>query len=213
MEHYRYPILNNMNTEIEAKFLHIHHDTIRKQLKEAGAICVTPMRLMRRAIIDYPDRRLQEGTINSFVRVRDEGDKITLTYKQFNTLSLTGAQEVEAIVDSFDDTIKIFTAIGLVVCSLQESKRETWELGSCEIVLDEWPWLDPYIEIEGTSAEVVQETAQKIGLVWDTASFGDVMVAYRDQYSHLTGNDTIGTVPEVRFNAPLPELLKNRNLS
>jgi len=35
------------------------------------------------------------------------------------------------------------------------------------------------------------------------------MVAYRKQYPHLTAKDTIGNIPEVKFNAPLPSLLKN----
>ncbi len=70
------------------------------------------MRLMRRAIIDYGDRRLQVGTPNSYIRVRDEGDKVTLTYKQFASLSIDGAKEVEVVTSSFEDTIKIFTQVG-----------------------------------------------------------------------------------------------------
>jgi len=197
-----------MNTEIEAKFLHVDYEAIREKLREASFVCVTPMRLMRRAIIDYADRRLQTGTPNSYIRVRDEGDKVTLTYKQFNSLSIDGAQEAEVVTSSFDDTVKIFTGVGLTVVSLQESKRETWKSDTCEVVLDEWPWLDPYIEIEASSESRIKEVAAKLGLEWADAVFGDVMVAYRAQYPYLTASQTVGSVPEVLFGAPFPDSLR-----
>ncbi len=199
-----------MNTEIEAKFLHINHDEIRNKLKGAGFVCTTPIRLMRRAIIDYSDRRLQTGNSNSYVRVRDEGNKVTLTYKQFASLSIDGAKEVEVITSSFEDTVKIFTQIGLEVVSLQESKRETWQTETCEVVLDEWPWLDPYIEIEAATESEVRNVAGKLSLDWSQAKFGDVMVAYRDQYPYLNETQTVGKVSEVIFNTELPDLLKEQ---
>ena len=197
-----------MNTEIEAKFLHVNHEEIRVKLKDAGFVCITPMRLMRRAIIDYADRRLQVGVPNSYIRVRDEGDKVTLTYKQFEALSIDGAKEIEVTTSSFEDTVKIFTEVGLEVVSLQESKRETWKHDTCEVVLDEWPWLDPYIEIEAATETEVRDVASKLSLDWSEAKFGDVMVAYRDQYPYLNETQTVGKVPEVLFDAPLPDLLK-----
>lgn len=199
-----------MNTEIEVKFLHINHDDIRHKLKEIGFLCVTPMRLMRRAIIDYSDRRLQTGKPNSYVRIRDEGDRITLTYKQFDSLSIDGAKEVEVITSSFEDTIKIFTQIGLEVVSLQESKRETWRNETCEVVLDEWPWIDPYIEIEAATESEVKNVAGKLDLDWSQAKFGDIMVAYRDQYPYLNEKQTVGKVPNVLFDEPFPDLLKEQ---
>lgn len=200
-----------MNTEFEVKFLHVDHDEFRQKLKQSGFVCVAPMRLMRRAIIDYGDRRLQTGTPNAYVRVRDEGDRVTLTYKQFDSLAVDGAKEVEVTTSSFEDTIKIFTAIGLEVVSFQESKRETWKKEDCEVVLDEWPWLDPYIEIESINESEVRKVSAELGLDWSKAVFGDVMVAYRDQYPYLSETQTVGKVSEVRFGAPFPDLLKNKN--
>ncbi len=199
-----------MNTEIEAKFLHRDHEEIRKRLKDVGFVCVTPMRLMRRAIIDYADRRMQTATPSSYIRVRDEGDTVTLTYKKFTSLSIDGAQEVEVVTSSFEDTVKIFSAIGLEVVSLQESKRETWRSDTCEVVLDEWPWLDPYIEIEAATETVVREVSQNLGLDWSDAKFGDVMVAYRDQYPYLREDQTVGKIPKVQFSAPFPDYLREQ---
>ena len=196
-----------MRTEIEVKFLDVDHDKVRAQLKELGGVCELPMRLMKRAIIDYPDHRLQTDK-NAYIRVRDEGQKVTLTYKQFKGQAVDSAREIEAEVDSFEDTIKIFEAIGLKVRSFQESKRETWKLGKVEVVLDEWPWLKPYLEIEGESEAELRAAAQRLGFDWQDAVFGDVMAAYRIQYPHLTDADAVGGVPEVRFDTPLPDLFK-----
>lgn len=197
-----------MKTEIEVKFHSLDHNDIRARLVRLGATCTQPMRLMKRAIIDFPDRRLQKGESNSYVRVRDEGDKVTLTFKRFDSLSVDGAKEIETVVGSFEDAISIFVAMGLEVTSLQESKRETWIYKECEIVLDEWPWLDPYIEIEGESESVLRDISRDLELNWSVAIFGDVMSVYRIQYPHLKLSETVGNLKEVRFDSPLPDFLR-----
>lgn len=191
-----------MNTEIEVKFLDVDFDALRTKLEAVGATCAQPMRLMRRAVIqnDATGR-------NSYIRVRDEGDKVTLTHKLFESLSLLGASETEIFVSDFDKTVAILEAGGLKPSSYQESKRETWKLGGVEVVLDEWPWLKPYIEIEGPSEDAVRGAAQMLGFEWDNdACFGDVMVAYRAEYPSLTKKDTVGNFEFVRFDDPLPEM-------
>lgn len=193
-----------MKSEIEAKFLDIDHNEIRKKLKDLGARLEKPQRTMRRVTIDTPYMK----TKNAFIRIRDEGDRITITYKQFDQLSVDGAKEIEIVVSHFEESIALFSAAGLPHGSYQESKRETWQLGNAEIVLDTWPWLKPYIEIEGVNIRTVKSTAKSLGFKWKNAVFGDVMAAYRVQYPHLGLNDTVGNLAEVKFDDPIPELLK-----
>jgi adenylate cyclase class 2 len=200
-----------MTPEIEVKFLNRNIEETREKLRGIDATCIKPLTLMRRAIIDYPDRRLQLGANNSFIRVRDEGDCVTLTFKQFQSLTIDGAKEISTRVDSFDDTIAIFKAIGLTVHSLQESKRETWSFRDCEIMLDEWPWLNPYIEVEGPDSEALQHVALLLNLQWEEGVYGDVMVAYRNQYPHLQEHQTIGNMPEVLFSTPIPDFFTKEN--
>jgi len=193
-----------MKTEYEAKFLNVEIDKVRELLQQVGAKLEKPMRLMRRVTIENEDLIAKNG----FVRVRDEGDRTTMTYKQFDDLSVDGAKEYEIIVSSFDDAVALLGAAGLPYQSFQESKRETWVWNDVEIVIDEWPWLKPYIEIESSSKERVMDFAEKLGYNWNDAVFGDVMAAYRAEYPHLALNDTVGRVAEVRFGDPLPDLLK-----
>jgi len=200
-----------MEKEIEAKFANVNHGEVRKKLRDVGAKLEKPMRTMRRVTIDNEFMKTDK---DSFVRIRDEGDKVTITYKQFDKLSLDGVYEVEIEVNDFEKAVELFKEAGLVHGSFQESKRESWTLGEVKIELDEWPWLDPYIEIEGPDEKSVKEVADKLGLGWENAVFGDVMTVYRVQYPHLTEKDTVGNIPEERnrMNLRVEKVAGDKNL-
>ena len=188
-----------MKTEIEVKFLNIDIDEMRDKLKAAGASREQSMRLMRRALIETPEMRDRDG----FLRVRDEGDKTTLTFKQFTENSLTGAKEREIVVSDFSETLAILAECGLNHHTLQETRRETWRLDGVEIVIDEWPWISPYIEIEGDSAESVRAMADRLGFNWSEAVFGSVDVIYNRQYPNMTVRGVID-IAKVSFADAVP---------
>lgn len=193
-----------MQDEIEVKFLNVNIDEVRAKLTKLGAHLEHPMRMMRRVVIDHPDRRLQ-STGDSWVRVRDEGDKITLTFKQTTEHEFGGVKEIEVNVSSYEDTIAILQKIGLIIHTDQETKRETWKLDDVEVVIDEWPWLNPFIEIEGPSKESVEKVATKMGYNWEDAIFGSVTVAYRDQYKDIQKEESISKIPEIKFSIERPD--------
>ena len=198
-----------MKAEIEVKFLDVSFDDIREKLTGLGGVCEQPMRLMRRVAIDNEYMRTDK---DSFLRVRDEGHRVTMTYKQFDSLSVDGAKEIEVEVSDFKDTVALLEQVGLHAHTRQVTKRENWRVGDVEIMLDEWPWLKPYIEIEAESEAELRHMAEKLGLDWSTGVFGDVMAAYRAEYPHLTLTDTIGTVPIVDFDQPLPDLFMTKDI-
>lgn len=193
-----------MNTEIEVKVLHVDHEAVRTKLHELGATCEKPMRLMRRVTFDSPAMKAKNG----WARVRDEGDRVTMSYKQTDSLDIDGTKEIETTVGDFDAAVAIFKQLEIDGGSFQESKRESWRLGEAQIELDEWPWLDPYIEVEAPSVELVHEIVTSLGFDMSKTVAGDVMAAYREQYPHLGLKDTVGNLAEVRFDAPLPEMFK-----
>jgi adenylate cyclase class 2 len=196
-----------MKTEIEVKFLNVNFDELRERLKAAGAVCEQPMRLMRRAIIETPEMAEKDA----FVRLRDEGDKVTLTYKQFDDYkAIGGVQEIEVIVNDFDDTLEIFRLSGVAHKSFQESRRETWQFGNVEVVLDEWPWLNPYIEIEGPSEKEVARAADLLGFTWQHAVMGQVTSAYQAQYPDGDARQLIN-IPRVAFGEPIPDIISGKN--
>ena len=153
-----------MQTEIEAKFLNVDIDDIRPKLEAAGAVCEQPMRLMRRVLIEEPHHTAER----SFIRIRDEGDKSTLTFKRRTKpdveTTIDSTYELETTVGDFDTAVKIFAEAGWNYITFQEAKRETWHYGDAEIVIDEWPWLRPMVEIEAATEVAVREAADKLGL-------------------------------------------------
>ncbi len=192
-----------MKTEIEAKFVDVDIADIRTRLERSEAVLEQPMRLMRRQVFYLVDRNK-----DAYVRVRDEGDKATMTYKQFDEIGLHGAKEIEVVVSDFKDARSILQKSGLVPKSYQETRRETWKLGNVEVVIDEWPWLRPFIEIEGESERVVRDAATALGFDWSDAVFGAATEAYRQQYTNLPSDFIMDDVPEIKFDAPLPERLR-----
>lgn len=169
-----------MHTELEAKWPNIDHSAMRRKLRACGATLVQPERLMTRKVFDYADKRLEK--VGGWVRVRNEGDKITLSYKQLNDRSLHGTQEVTVVVDDFEATCSFLQAIGLEPNSYQETKRESWKLGDVEIELDTWPWIPSFLELEAPNESELTATAEKLGLDYADALHGSVETAYQNVY-------------------------------
>lgn len=195
-----------MKPEIEAKFLNVNRDELRAQLRALGAECVTPDRLMKRVNFDYPDRRL--NAIDGWIRVRDEGDKVTLAYKQLTDRTIEGTKEVQVVVDDFQGTAAFLKAIGLNQENFQETKRESWKLDGVEIELDEWPWIKPFVELEGQSEEQLRLVATKLGLDWADVMHGSVEVAYLAEYE--VTEQEVDDWPEIVFGDTPDWLEKKR---
>ncbi len=193
-----------MKAEIEVKFCDIDIDTMREILAHAGAVCEQPMRLMKRALIEEP-YHAAEG---SFLRIRDEGDKVTLTFKRRSNPAnptIDSTKEIEVTVSSFDDTVELFREAGWEYKTFQESRRETWKLGTAEVVIDEWPWLPPYIEIEAETEAKVRAAAEVLGLDWADANYGHIDALYQQNYLFTDGVRGVIDLREVRFDDPVPQ--------
>lgn len=196
-----------MEQEIEAKFLNVDHDEIRTKLKELGAVCKVPMRLVRRTVLDYPDRRLQKE--GAWIRLREELDgSIELMLKKVASNELGQTFEQPVKVTDYEAAQKFLAAIGMDIKAEEESKRELWHLGDVEIMLDEWPWVNPYIEIEAPTENQVKELATTLGFTWDQACFGSVIPVYTDKYG--IGEEAFKNAEmSIKFEAPVPEVLLN----
>jgi adenylate cyclase class 2 len=191
-----------METEIEAKFLDIDPAILRQKLSQIGGRLVYPEREMTRVVLDFPDKKLEK--VGGWIRVRDEGDQITLSYKQLNDRTLHGTKEVETTVGDFETTIKLLEAIGLERYSYQETKREKWQVGDVEVVIDTWPWIPTFAEIEADSEAKIKRIADQLGLDWANALHGSVEIAYQHYYDATESE--IDNWPKFTFG-PIPDWL------
>jgi len=184
-----------MQTEIEAKFPAIEADKVRTALVGAGAQQEHEERLMRRKNFDYPDKSLESK--GGWIRVRDEGDKVTLAYKQLHDRSLHGTKEVSLAVEDFDRMVQFLESVGFKQTSYQETKREKWLLDWVEVTIDTWPWVPSFVELEGPSEEAVKSVAAKLGFNWSQAMHGSVENIYQMHYD-VTELE-VDTWPEITF--------------
>ena len=188
-----------MQQEIEATFIDADHTALRSRLAELGGSRLQPEFLMRRSTYDYPDLRLDSQA--SWVRVRQEFDRITVGFKQRQSTTIDGMREVEFTAGDYDSACAFLCAIGLQKKAYQETKRELWRVGGCEVMLDTWPWIPPYVEIEGSSKEAVKALAEKLGFDWTTALFDSADAVYMQYYGVArteicTVDLTFGPVPD-----------------
>lgn len=192
-----------MNAEIEVKFVDVDIDDIRQRLEEAGAELEQPMRDMKRALIEEEHHAAE----NMFIRIRDEGDKVTLCLKKktksLEASTIDSTYEIETTIGDFDTAVELFKVAGWHYITYQESRRETWRYGDVEVVIDEWPWIQPYIEIEGASEEAVKQAAADLGFDWTEAMFGSVDIIYTRDYPDMTVRGVID-IREARFGDPVP---------
>ena len=173
-------INKNMETELEAKFLDIDVEVIRKKIADVGAKLIHSEQLMRRKNFDYPDKRLEK--IGGWIRVRDEADKVTLAYKQLFDRTLEGTKEISLVVSDFDTICNLLSAIGLDNKSYQETKRERWDLSGVEVTIDTWPWIPTFVELEASTEEKIKDAVKALDLDWARALHGSVEIAYQNYY-------------------------------
>jgi adenylate cyclase class 2 len=194
-----------MKTEIEAKWLEIDHNEFRSRLKKLGAKQTRPLTQMVRTVFYDAERKMTK--IGARVRVRDEGDRITMSYKRTDDATLTGTKEVELVVDDYERAIDFLKQIGMVQKSVEETKRESWELDGAEIDLDEWPWLPPFVEIEAADEKLLVDVVEKLGLDMKNSVSGSVNDIY-ELYYDVT-SDEVNTWSEIKFGEA-PKGLKRR---
>ena len=194
-----------MQIELEAKFLDIDAEKLRGILKESGATLVHLERQMRRKNFDYPDGRLEK--IGGWIRIRDEGDKVTLAYKQLVDRTIGGMKEISLVVEDFDKISNLLLAIGLDNKSYQETKRERWDFDGVEITIDMWPWIPTFVELEGPDEDRLKKVAAKLDLDWNKAMHGSVENAYRAYYN--VSEKEIDGWESITFT-PVPDWLEVR---
>lgn len=152
---------------------------MRHRLKEAGAKLLRPEFLQRRIPFHLPKEKRRRDT---WLRVRDEGDKTTLSLKIIEGERIENQKEICIEVDSFDRAIELLDLIGCERKSYQETKRELWMLDDVEITIDEWPFLEPFVEVEGKTKQEVKNVSEKIGFNYDDALFCAVGRLYKMKY-------------------------------
>src|SRR3989344_3360638 len=127
-----------LTNEFEAKFLDIDPAVMQGKLRQCGAQNSKQLTKMCRVVYDVPGK-------TGWLRLRDEGNKVTLAYKEVtdNTM-IDGTLEQEITVSHFVATRLLLKTLGYKEKSYQENFREEWILNKSVICIDTWPGLNPF---------------------------------------------------------------------
>lgn len=167
-----------MKIEYEVKFLEINITEMTQVLRKYGRLHKKQF-LQKRAIFSLPKDSIMKS---GWIRVRDESTQITLALKSSGD-TLEDQKETEIIVSDFSATKELLYLLGCKEEAYQENKREIWVIGDVEVTIDIWPYLDPFIEIEGKSEDAIKQVASILGFDFQYAVFGSVDKVYAKKYA------------------------------
>ncbi|MCB9809691.1 CYTH domain-containing protein [Candidatus Peribacteria bacterium] len=192
-----------MHIEFEAVFSPIDVVEVRHKLREAHATLVQP-EFLQCSQVFFPPASAQLS--NSWIRVREEANHITLSLKEKQEGEHIETQkEIEITINDRTKGKAFLEKIGCICKADHQKKREIWHLRACEVVIDTWPYLEPFIEIEGPDEASVKEVARILGFSWSDARFHAVDQLYHESYGtphQVINNET----PIIHFDAPNPFL-------
>jgi len=189
-----------MDVEYEATFQNINKDEIKNKLKTMGAKLIRPEFLQKRVVFHMPEGHEIKG---GWVRVRDEGDKTTLSLKVVDGDKIENQKEIFIKVNDFVEAKKLLKTLGCKEKAFQESKRELWTLDGVEITIDEWPFLEPFVEVEGTTEDDVENVSKKLGFNYKEALFCSIDTLYSKKYN-LSEDTIYNKTPKIIFNMQNP---------
>lgn len=149
--------------ETEVKFQLTDPDVLRRRLRRAGAVS-TGKAFETNYRYDDSDNRLQAAQHLLRLR-RDRRNRLTFKQphpsggRQFKT-----HDELEIEVSDFDTAHQMLEALGFHRAQVYEKRRETFDMGTTEICLDQLPY-GHFVEIEGTP-DTIPTVAARLGLEW-----------------------------------------------
>ncbi|MFH0713364.1 MAG: CYTH domain-containing protein [Candidatus Micrarchaeota archaeon] len=189
-----------MDIEFEATFTNIDKEEMRKKLTNAKATLVKPEFLQKRSGFHLPKHNeIKDG----WLRVRDEGNKITMSLKIVDGDKITDQKEICLTIDNMKNAELLLQMIGCEKKAFQESKRELWKFKDTEVTIDEWPFLEPFLEVEGKSEKSVKDACAALGLDYSKALFCAVDELYARKYN-ISKNTINNDTPEIKFNGRNP---------
>ena len=178
-----------MKTEYELRVFEIEPKSIMNRLEDLGANKIGDFEQKRYV---YNLNHAQDG---KWIRLRTNGIKTTLTYKDIVSNTIDGTKEIEVEVSDFEATNELLEKMGYFNKGYQENKRIQYELNNVEIDIDLWPLIPAYLEIEGQSEKEVTDMLKLLNISEEKVT----ALNCSDIYKKIYGID-IDKIKMLKFN-------------
>ena len=122
---------------------------------------------------------------SKWIRLRQTGDETTITIKKIvnskGEYELDAVDELEISVPNIETGKQLLEDLGYFYARHQIKMRIAYDYKNTEIVIDKWPKLAPYVEIEGPSKEEIDEAVLMLGYKLEDA----IVINTDDVYSKI----------------------------
>ncbi|HST52734.1 MAG TPA: class IV adenylate cyclase [Pyrinomonadaceae bacterium] len=143
-----------MGTEIEKKYKLTGEqvEPLRRRLEDVGAGAGAGAEFEENVIYNGPGLDPQRRVL----RLRRKNGRAIFTFKErgASASAIKRQREDETEVSDADALASILDALGYRPALVYEKRRETWQVGGAEVVLDELPF-GLFVEIEGEEDEIL----------------------------------------------------------
>lgn len=144
------------NKEYEYTFVNYNKEDLLKQIEKLGGIKQGTY-LFRVMIFNHPNNEP-----NTYLRVRDEGFRITMTFK--DNIDKKFCNEYEVNIDDFDTGVKILIGLGCKKKYYYEKIREIHHIKDTMIAFDLNPGKPERMEVESKNIKTLNKITKKLGL-------------------------------------------------
>lgn len=110
---------------------------------------------------------------SKWVRMRRTGNETTITIKKIissnGIYDINSVNELEFNIPSIEFGKEFLSDLGYFFDRHQSKMRIAYDYKNTEIVIDKWPFLEPYVEIEGKNKSDILEVVHDLGFAEEDA--------------------------------------------
>ena len=171
--------------EVEVKLLNVDPSSIEKKLLALGANKKFSG-ILKVRYFDKNDGEIRKK--GDLLRVRQFGDGETEVCYKTNKHTKNGykvCDEYHLSGTNFQEAVKFFEQLGYKITCSYEKRRTTFKYEDLEIVIDEYPQIPPFVEIEGINTEAIEKLIDNLGLTKNERSFRSIGGLLSEKYPDI----------------------------
>jgi adenylate cyclase class 2 len=151
--------------EVEVKILEVNREEVEKKLLDLGAKKIFEGELYG---LIYDDKEHSLNKQKNTLRLRKEGNKSILTYKEFISDDEAKSRiEHNIEINDFETTKKVLELLKFDIKSSLKKRRISYKIDNVQIDFDKYlgeeSYVPEFLEIESDNIETIFEFAKKLG--------------------------------------------------